>query len=39
MGFLKLKGESVIKLLRLSLGTHIAASSSLLYDEESLEQT
>ena len=29
MGFLKLKGESVMKLLRLSLGTQIAASSSL----------
>jgi hypothetical protein len=34
MGFLKLNGESVIKLLKLSLGTHIAASSSLLYDDE-----
>jgi hypothetical protein len=30
MGFLKLKGESVMKLLRLSFGTQIALSSSSL---------
>lgn len=37
IGFLKLKGESVIKLLKLSFGTQMAASSSLLYDDEPLE--